>query len=280
MADPVEENPVAEKEKKGTGKGLWAPSRGYFQVQVKAGAGGAPRAAPRAAATADLSKKKGPAPKKGEPAKEGAEAATAVKVAAKAEGEAAPKKEAATAVKEVAVKEGTVKAPAKPAAKPQALAPKKDPLRESVTAVPKLAESAASRAIAQVLYDEPDSETTLYRVPSLNVLFAVSSALLLLFTVLVVWQDYDRPWKVIQADWNDALTDQYEKDLATAKENQTTVLTGLAPRLEEKVGKLSGGDAAAAAIAKAAALGEKRGGAARVDALTEAVKQALERNIQ
>jgi cytochrome c2 len=272
MADSVEENPVAEKEKKRTSKGLWAPTRGYFQIQAKPGAG-APRAAPRAAATAEK-KSAASAPKKGEPAPAGAEGPA---LSAKAAGEAAPKKEAAAAPAAraaPAVKEA-VKAPAKPAAKPGAAAPKKDPLRESVTAVPKLAESAATRAIAQALYDEPDSETTLYRVPSLNVLFAVSSALLLLFTVLVVWQDYDRPWKSVQADWNEALGEQYEQDLSKARESQTAQLTALVPKLEEMARKLAAGDAAAALIAKAAAAAEKRGLPARVDALVEGVKTAL-----
>jgi cbb3-type cytochrome oxidase cytochrome c subunit len=57
--------------------------------------------------------------------------------------------------------------------------------------------------VKKAVYDDPASPTTLYRVPFLNAAFSVSSLLLLLLTVVAIYQDYDREWKRVVFDYQD-----------------------------------------------------------------------------
>lgn len=277
-------------------KGLWAPTRGYFEIGE--GSAAAPseessQAVP-AASTAEPTKEapaasaaapdgaKVWAPTRGYFAIGGGTAAAKPGVEKAVPAPAAPEKPAAstsptktpaapvTATKATAKKTATKKPAAKPKAPP---APEMDPRRDSITTVPPLAESTVGKNLGAQLYDEPDSETTLYRVPALNALFAVSSALLLLFTVLMVWQDYDRQWKNIQADWNERLTDTYEKALKVEQASQGQLLRELEPELVEIFNKLEA-DSAAEIQAEADRVGPA-GSPARANFLLERARGIL-----
>lgn len=200
------------------GKGTWAPTRGYFEVKVSGG-GGAPRPAAKKAPPKKAAAPDAPA---AAPAEVAAEAAS--KPAAASAAPAAPRPAAA----------------AKPKEAPRAAAaPKLDPERDSVTTVERLTPSVLGKTLASQIYDAPDSETTLYRVGSLNALFAITSLLLLGITVLVVWQDYSRPWKTIQADWNEVLASKYEGELKAAQAAQAAEYQQLEPRLAEILAKVA-----------------------------------------
>ena len=192
----------------GGGTQCWAPTRGYFTVG-SGGGGGSPAGAPAGGAPAAGAQPAAAAPEKKAPA------APAKKAAAKPAAKKAAKKPAAAAKE------------AKPAA------PLGDPEFESVTRVPTLTETAWGKAVGQHVYSEPDSETTLYKVSALNVAFTICSAILLLYTILVLWQDYWRPWKQIQADWNDHLVEELQVSLVDAKAELEQKCTTLEPELIE-----------------------------------------------
>ncbi len=91
-----------------------------------------------------------------------------------------------------------------------------------------LVDSPVFRSLGKVAYDDPDSDTTLYRVPFLNATFAICSLVLLVLTIWAIWQDYDREWKRYQHEWYDyqkgiysdaikAEEDRIEKELATVQ---------------------------------------------------------------
>lgn len=80
--------------------------------------------------------------------------------------------------------------------------------------IPPLVGSEATRALAEVFYDPPESADTLYRVPALNVAFAVSSALLFAVTVWSIWQDHSRDWKNYNAEWRATQTDDYRQKIS------------------------------------------------------------------
>ncbi|HZN58857.1 MAG TPA: hypothetical protein VFD71_12330, partial [Planctomycetota bacterium] len=233
MADTEDRPSGAQPAAAGKGKPSWAPTRGYFEVKGGGGGGAAKPAAKKAA------------PKK---AAEAPAAAAAGESAAPAA--AAPAPAATTAAKPAAA----AKRPetAKPSAPPP---PKVDPERDSITTLEKIVQSAIGNTVADRLYDTPDSETTLYRVPALNVLFAVTSAALLFVTLVVVWKDYNRSWKQIQADWNTQLALHYEKDFRDAATASQARLIGLEPRLTEILAAVGGADAAKSAVDRAAAYG-------------------------
>lgn len=187
----------------GGGSQVWAPSRGYFAV----GGGSAKAAAPA---------KKTPAEKN---------------VPAKA---AADKPAPAKASKPAAVrKQSTEKAAKKPVAVVAVPTPESDPRRDSVTTVPTLTGKPIGVGAGTQIYDEPDSETTLYRVSTLNVAFFVLSALLLFYTLAVIWKDYSRDWKSIQAEWNRELVNNYEKDLNEARSAAEAEVAELRPAVVE-----------------------------------------------
>ncbi len=260
MADTEEQAGGAPAAPGKQAKGLWAPTRGYFEV-----AGGKAGGAPRAAAGKKLAPKKD-AGEGTAAAAAGAQTAAPAAPAAGATAAARPSKEAA--------------APGKAAAKPpkEAVAPAKaDPARDSITTVPGLAESALGKTLVGQFYDAPDSETTLYKVPAMNVLFAITSALLLAATLLVVGQDYSRPWKRIQADWNGTLAKRYEKDLGDERAKQSKVLADLEPGLAGIIERLLGAVAAPGAIRDAHSAGPS-GSPARADALLAAARKTLEKN--
>ena len=150
---------------------VWAPTRGYFEIGA-GGSGGAsePAAEPvEATETAAVADDSGGSPSSG------------VGSAAEAEAPAETEKKPAAAKKPAEAKKP---AAAKPAA---AKAPEKDPQRDSVTTVPTLTGSPVGQTVGEQVFDDPDSETTLYRVPSLNVAFFVMSAVLLVYLLLVMW---------------------------------------------------------------------------------------------
>jgi len=126
--------------------------------------------------------------------------------------------------------------------------PSSDPARDSITTVDRLADHRVFRDIGKAIYDEPDSETTLYRIPTLNVLFAVTSALLLLSLAVVFWQDYDRQWKHIQKDWIAELRKDYSAERDEHAEASLDGLAGVSDELDAVLRKLDS-DAAAATIA-------------------------------
>ena len=210
MADSVETAGGAQGASAGKGKGSsWAPTRGYFEVKGGSGGGGAAKAAVKKAA-----------PKK-----------------AAVEATAAPAEVPAGAAPAAAA---APKAAAKPKEAPKAApAPKLDPERDSVTTVETLAGSALGKVIAGQIYDNPDSETTLYRVGSLNALFAIASLLLLVVTVAVVWQDYAKPWKEIQAGWNEIVANQYESEFLKAQALEGEELKKLEPTLAAILRKIA-----------------------------------------
>jgi cytochrome c2 len=186
--EPAAAAPAAAGAATGGAK-LWAPARGYFTV---GGGAAAPAAAAAAAPTASAA---GTA---------GAGAAAAARPT---------EKKAAPVAKKPAAK--------KPTAAPKAAAPKEpqaDPLRDSVKTVPTLGDSAWTKSLGETFFDEPDSETTLYKVSTLNAAFAILSTIMLVYFVAVLWQDYWRPWKGIQRDWNEVLVEGYEGDLQAAHE--------------------------------------------------------------
>ncbi len=79
--------------------------------------------------------------------------------------------------------------------------------------IPPLVGSEATKALAAMFYDPPESAETLYRVPALNVAFAVTSAILFAVTVWSIWQDHSRDWKNFNAEWRAAQTDDYRQKM-------------------------------------------------------------------
>ncbi|HVR76285.1 MAG TPA: hypothetical protein VMT52_18295, partial [Planctomycetota bacterium] len=243
------------------GKGLWAPTRGYFQLTGGKSAAGAAKPAAR------------PAPKKetAAPGVKPAEAAVPAEGAGPAPAAAPPAER-----KEPVPRSATAKpAPAKAEGAKVAAAVKVDPRRDSISTVPTLSESTIENVIGQNLYDAPDSETTLYRVPSLNFLFSVSSALLLFFTILVAWKDYDRFWKRIQAGWNAELAHRFEKDLEAERAREGVMLAEMEPRLRQVLERVRGPDAARV-LQEADALGPP-GSPERASALVAGAREGLEK---
>ncbi|MEC9352821.1 MAG: hypothetical protein VYD81_05865 [Planctomycetota bacterium] len=192
----------------GGGDQYWTPTRGYL------GSGGAAAPAPAAEAAA-------------EPVEE-------VEVPAEAPAEVV------TATREAPEKEAVADEPEVPDL------PEEDPLRESVTTVDPLVEGAGFNEFTSSIFSEPDSETTLYRVSALNVAFAVSSAALLLITLLVFWQDYDRQWKHIQAHWRDGQIEKAEAELSQAKADQLDNIEKSIKGYEAVIRKLGGSEVATA----------------------------------
>jgi cbb3-type cytochrome oxidase cytochrome c subunit len=84
---------------------------------------------------------------------------------------------------------------------------------ENPDRLPPLVEGAAARGLGRFFYDPPGSETTLFRVPALNVAFAVTSALLLWVTVWAIWQDHSRDWKRYNAEWRTIQDEQYRRKI-------------------------------------------------------------------
>ena len=228
----------------GTGAKLWAPTRGYFSV----GGGGAAAQAPAAAAAAQPAAAKTAAPD--------APPGAAAKTAAPAAKKPAARKPAAAAPK----------------------APKSDPLRDSVTTVPALAEANWTKSMGETFFDEPDSETTLYKVPSLNAVFAIMSTIMLVYFVAVLWQDYWRPWKAMQRDWNEVLVERYEGDLQLAQEGAVAAAKEIEAEAREIL-TLVAGSATAEAAAAAAALkhgDQDEGAPGRVQQYIAQTRQELE----
>ncbi|MDE0740217.1 MAG: hypothetical protein OSB83_13520, partial [Planctomycetota bacterium] len=194
-------------------RGPWCPTRGYLgdsgaqpaSAPADAGAAGAPaQEAPAAAAPAPASGGGGDqhwTPTRGYLGS-GAAAAPVPEAAASETSAEAPVEAEAPPEVVTASKEAPVGAPAEEASGPELPElPEEDPLKESVTTVDSMVEGEGFRELSQSIFTEPDSETTLYRVSALNVAFAISSAALLVITLVVFWQDYDRQWKHIQAHW-------------------------------------------------------------------------------
>ncbi len=104
---------------------------------------------------------------------------------------------------------------------------------------PSLVDGDAFSGIAKVVYDEPESETTLYRVPFLNALFALSSLLLLILTVWAIWQDYDREWKQYQYDWQEYKAGQVEKQIEEEEQRIAAAVEELEAKREEAESEIS-----------------------------------------
>ncbi|MCZ6792383.1 MAG: hypothetical protein O7J95_02070 [Planctomycetota bacterium] len=193
---------------------IWCPTRGYFTIGE--GGGGAPAGGKEEAT----------------PPAEEAEKATSPAAAP-----AAPKTPAVQAAQKAPPKPAVARAAAKPKGDAKPAAPKKpaapDPERESITTIPGLLEGSAFSGVKERFYDAADSETTLYRVPTLNVVFALSSAALLFWTCLVLWQDYDREWKHIRKDWNRELVEEYRQGLWEVSAARFPELAALELRLTE-----------------------------------------------
>lgn len=97
---------------------------------------------------------------------------------------------------------------------------------------------------------------TLYDVPTLNRLFLASSLLLLLVTLWMAWQDYDRNWKGYQRRFEDLALRRAEAEEAKAKE-----LLGRIPEWTELQEALAAAKKEeAAGEAKAAGLRKEREG--------------------
>jgi len=140
-----------------------------------------------------------------------------------------------------ASKEAPAETPAEEASGPELPElPEEDPLKESVTTVDSMVEGEGFREFSQSIFTEPDSETTLYRVSALNVAFAISSAALLVITLAVFWQDYDRQWKHIQAHWRDVQAEESEEALKNAREGELEKLESLAQGFSLVLDKLTG----------------------------------------
>lgn len=285
-----------------TGKGLWAPTRGYFSISGGGAApGGAAKAAPAKASAPKAARAAAPkggaagagarlwAPTRGyfqlgggsvsaaEPAETAAEEVVAeASPAAIAQGKAAtPAKARGAAPAPKATGAPAAKGQeSKPAAKAPA-APKFDPARDSVATVPTLSESSLEEVIVGQLYDAPDSETTLYRIPALNFLFILSSAALLVFTCVVVWDDYARPWKTLQRDWQAELARRYEVDLAQTRQETAAELATFEPELEAMARKVAGPEQAASILSAANAAGGA-GTLPRAEALTRGIERVLD----
>jgi cbb3-type cytochrome oxidase cytochrome c subunit len=267
-AAPEAEGGAAASGAPARGAKLFAPARGFFAVGAK-GAKGAPARAGSAPAPAAGKKAPPPAAKAGEKA--------AAKAGEKAAAKAAPgAAETKSAARPAAAKPAASRAEAPSAPGPAA----SDPARESVTTVPGLTESEWGKVAAAALYTEPDSESTLYRVPAMNVLFAVSSALLLVYLVLVLWQDYWRHWKVIQADWNRELVERHEKELAEAASERNTQLAGHETELAAILTSLLGPERGAAVVeeARLATAAGPDGAPARVERYLGSARRSLEGN--
>ena len=287
-------------------KGLWAPTRGYFELGAAPAARGPAPAAAAApvpaedggaaevaeAAVVDEPVEAGSggarvrlwAPTRGYFEHGGAPAKRAARPAAPKAAAAAAAKAPATAPAPGAVKAAAPAAGPKAAARPAAAKaekaapppPKKDPLRDSVTTVPALVETGVGRALGERVYDEPDSETTLYKVTALNVAFAVSSALLLVYTIIVIYADYNRPWKTLQADYQAKLRADYDTDLQKAREDQVRSLAALRPSLEQILGRVATPEKLESVRAEASRARASGGEIAAVDALVEGAKEALD----
>src|SRR5690606_33701266 len=94
------------------------------------------------------------------------------------------------------------------------------------------------KEISKIVYDDPDSETTLYRVPTLNVAFAILSLILLVSIVAVIWQDYDRSWKRIQKDFRSELVQSYREQLHERSAKSFGALAALERPLVQMAEKL------------------------------------------
>ena len=190
-------------------RGPWCPTRGYLDdsgaqpasTPVDAGAADPPaQETPAAAAPAPAAGGGGDqywSPTRGYLGS-GAAAAPAPEVAASETPAEAPAEAEAPPEVVTASKEAPAEAPAEEATGPELPElPEEDPLKESVTTVDSMVEGEGFREFSQSIFTEPDSESTLYRVSALNVAFAISSAALLVITLAVFWQDYERQWKHI-----------------------------------------------------------------------------------
>ncbi len=226
----------------GGGSKVWAPTRGYFTC----GAGGG---APTASAAA---------PKKSAPAAAKKPAAAAKPAAAKPAAAKAAKPKPAAAKKAAA------------SAAPAAKAPEIDPERDSVRTVETLTGSTIGASAGSHLFDEPDSETTLYKVTSLNVAFFILSILLLVYTVAIMWKDYNRPWKQIQSNWEGELEKKYGAELVEAEASVQKTLGDLEPKLESILASIAP-DSAADILASASGSGLDR-----FEALLADTEEALE----
>ncbi|MCH2367174.1 MAG: cytochrome c3 family protein, partial [Planctomycetes bacterium] len=237
-------------------KGPWCPTRGYLgdsggqpapepaSAPEDAGAAEAPaQEAPAAAAPAPSAGGGGDqywSPVRGylgsgggAPAPAAAEAEAPEATPATAEAPAEP----VTATKEAPEEEAPAEEPDAPEL-PEL--PEADPLRESITTVDSLIEGSAFGEFSKSVFTEPDSETTLYSVSALNVAFAISSAALLVITLVVFWQDYDRQWKHIQAHWRDVQIEESEAGLEAARKGQLGTLGEIAAGFDRIRAKLSG----------------------------------------
>ena len=249
MADIVENAGGAQSAQAGKGKGSWAPTRGYFEV--KGGAGGAARPAAKKAAPQKLTPETPGAP---ESARAGGTSSVAVPTASIAAASAKPVSKPREAPKAAEV-------------------PRLNPERDSVSTVESLANSALGKTVAGQIYDPPDSETTLYRVGALNAIFAIASLLLLVVTVAVVWQDYSKPWKNIQADWNEHLAKQYEVELERTQAKHGENAARLEPKLSSILQKIAP-EEAQSLLADLAVHGPP-GSPARVQALLDATRDTF-----
>ncbi len=239
-------------------RGPWCPTRGYL-----GDSGGKPAAAPEDAGAAEAPAQEtpaaaapAPAPSAGgggdqywtpvrgylgsggaAPAPAAAEAGASEPAPVAAEAPAQP----VTATKEAPEEEAPAEEPDAPDL-PEL--PEADPLRESITTVDSMIEGAAFEEFSKSVFTEPDSETTLYSVSALNVAFAISSAALLVITLVVFWQDYDRQWKHIQAHWRDVQIEESEAGLEAARKGELGTLGEIATGFDRIKAQLSGSEPA------------------------------------
>ena len=233
-------------------RGPWCPTRGYLDDS-----GAQPASAPADAGAAEAPAQEAPAAAPPASAAGGggdqywtptrgylgsaAAAAPAPEVAASEAPAEAPVEAEAPPEVVTASKEAPAETPAEEASGPELPElPEEDPLKESVTTVDSMVEGEGFREFSQSIFTEPDSETTLYRVSALNVAFAISSAALLVITLAVFWQDYDRQWKHIQAHWRDVQAEESEEALKNAREGELEKLESLAQGFSLVLDKLTG----------------------------------------
>ena len=101
-------------------------------------------------------------------------------------------------------------------AKPTSAEDRPAPSPEEVST--SLVENPLFSAMGKAVYDDPESDTTLYRVPFLNAAFAISSLLLLVVTIWTIWDDYSREWKYYQYEWQAYQKTKYEADIDAEEE--------------------------------------------------------------
>ena len=237
-------------------RGPWCPTRGYL-----GDSGGQPAPAPEDAGAAEAPAQEAPAAAAPAPSAGGggdqywtpvrgylgSGGGAPAPVAAESEApEPAPVAAEAPAEPVTATKEAPEEEV--PAEEPDAPdlpeLPEADPLRESITTVDSLVEGSAFGEFSKSVFTEPDSETTLYSVSALNVAFAISSAALLVITLVVFWQDYDRQWKHIQAHWRDVQIEESEAGLEAARKGELGTLGEIATGFDRIKAQLSGSEPA------------------------------------